>query len=322
MSEEKRTKRKPEDAGASALPARRKLLLGSFAASQESVHLKKSEVRFPELKFDASQRKGAERVKQIVQRYFADRPALNRALQDLGGDRKSLIQNFQSVFGRSPLEYFEHLRLEKAKAQLLAGESAARTAEFLGFGSASAFRAFFKGNVGLSPEDFAMGRQSARRQLFMDTPLGCLRIEESDDGILSAGFVTAAEKPHSEGARYLGDAVSQLEEYFAGKRTRFDLPLDLRGTEFQRAVWQKLTEIPFGQTRSYGQIAAAVGKPRAARAVGMANNRNPVIIIVPCHRVIGADGALVGYGAGIERKVHLLNFERQVMGEGNVFTVP
>jgi methylated-DNA-[protein]-cysteine S-methyltransferase len=106
------------------------------------------------------------------------------------------------------------------------------------------------------------------------------------------------------------DAIDQLDEYFAGERDEFDLALEPEGTEFQRAVWSALEQIPYGETRSYGEIAAAVGRPKAARAVGMANNRNPIAVVVPCHRVIGAGGALVGYAGGLERKTWLLDHER------------
>ena len=103
--------------------------------------------------------------------------------------------------------------------------------------------------------------------------------------------------------------VNQLEEYFAGERTAFDLPLAPQGTDFQRACWAALQQIGYGETRSYGEIAASLGQPGAARAVGLANNRNPISIIVPCHRVIGADGSLTGYGGGIEAKRYLLDLE-------------
>jgi methylated-DNA-[protein]-cysteine S-methyltransferase len=103
---------------------------------------------------------------------------------------------------------------------------------------------------------------------------------------------------------------SQLSEYFAGERTAFDLPLRMIGTPFQRSVWSALQRIDYGQTASYGEIAAEVGQPGAARAVGIANGRNPISIIVPCHRVIGADGSLTGYGGGITRKRYLLDLER------------
>ena len=107
-------------------------------------------------------------------------------------------------------------------------------------------------------------------------------------------------------------AAAQITEYFEGKRTQFKLPLVMYGTEFQRAVWQALQKIPYGETRSYKEIAAGIGRPKAVRAVGMANNRNPISIIVPCHRVIGHDGKLVGYGGGLPLKHYLLELERAV----------
>lgn len=107
------------------------------------------------------------------------------------------------------------------------------------------------------------------------------------------------------------EAVEQLRAYFAGDLKEFTLQLDLGGTPFQRTVWDELRRIPYGETRSYGQLADALGNPKASRAVGLANGRNPVGIIVPCHRVVGAGGALTGYGGGLERKQRLLDFERQ-----------
>jgi methylated-DNA-[protein]-cysteine S-methyltransferase len=109
------------------------------------------------------------------------------------------------------------------------------------------------------------------------------------------------------------DVVGQLEAYFGGALKTFDVPLQLAGTEFQRAVWRALMDIPYGETRSYAQIALAVGKPGAQRAVGLANGRNPVAVIVPCHRVIAADGTMGGYGGGLDRKRYLLELERSVV---------
>jgi methylated-DNA-[protein]-cysteine S-methyltransferase len=107
----------------------------------------------------------------------------------------------------------------------------------------------------------------------------------------------------------LKKAAAQLREYFGGKRTEFDLPLFYNGTEFQRKVWQALIEIPFGETRSYKEIAEAVGSPRACRAVGMANHRNPLAIFIPCHRVVEHNGGLGGYAGGLEMKQYLLDLE-------------
>jgi len=106
-------------------------------------------------------------------------------------------------------------------------------------------------------------------------------------------------------------AAKQLDEYFSGKRKHFDLPLHTKGTEFQHKVWTALHDIPFGETRSYKQIAEAIGHPKAHRAVGMANNKNPIWIMIPCHRVIGADGSLTGYGGGTEMKKRLIKLEKK-----------
>jgi methylated-DNA-[protein]-cysteine S-methyltransferase len=112
-------------------------------------------------------------------------------------------------------------------------------------------------------------------------------------------------------AQAFPDAVDQLQAYFAGQRTAFDLQLELRGSEFQRRVWDALLTIPYGETRSYGEIAEQIGAAGAARAVGLANGRNPIAIIVPCHRVIGTGGGLTGYGGGLDRKRALLELERR-----------
>jgi methylated-DNA-[protein]-cysteine S-methyltransferase len=109
------------------------------------------------------------------------------------------------------------------------------------------------------------------------------------------------------------EAAKQLNEYLDGKRTAFDIPLALEGTPFQMAVWKALQDIPYGETRSYRDIAESIGRPKACRAVGMANNKNPVAVFVPCHRVIGSDGKLVGYAGGMDVKEKLLALERQTM---------
>jgi O-6-methylguanine DNA methyltransferase len=114
--------------------------------------------------------------------------------------------------------------------------------------------------------------------------------------------------------RQMQPYVTELEEYFAGKRREFSFPLDLRGTDFQQACWRALLAIPYGETRTYADIARAVGKPNAFRAVGMANNRNPIAIVVPCHRVIASDGTLCGYGGGLDVKRKLLELEGALSG--------
>jgi len=137
----------------------------------------------------------------------------------------------------------------------------------------------------------------------------------SDGSAIIGVWLRKVEVPGCDrGASALIDkAAAQLEEYFDGERREFDLPLNPSGTPFQMAVWKELLAIPYGETRSYKQIAQNIGNPKALRAVGMANNRNPISIIIPCHRVIGSDGSLVGYGGGLDMKQKLLDLER---GEG------
>jgi len=150
----------------------------------------------------------------------------------------------------------------------------------------------------------------------IDSPVGKLKLVASDKGL--AGVLWERENtrpvPLSEAVEdkqhpVLVETERQLGEYFAGKRKTFSIALDLRGTQFQKDVWEALLAIPFGETRSYGQLAKQLGNPRATRAVGAANGRNPVSIIVPCHRVIGSSGKLTGFGGGLETKAHLLSLE-------------
>ena len=149
----------------------------------------------------------------------------------------------------------------------------------------------------------------------MTSPIGTLTIAGEDGVVTRVLMEDQRHAPSAEGWAHdpnaFADVVGQLEEYFAGERTSFDVPLRLEGSEFQRTVWQGLLDIPYGETCSYGELAAAIGRPGAARAVGLANGRNPVAVIVPCHRVIGAGGDLTGYVGGLDRKRHLLELERR-----------
>lgn len=154
----------------------------------------------------------------------------------------------------------------------------------------------------------------------IDSPIGTLTLVADDEGALRALYMDGhRHRPEVatfgdrldglDAERVFGEAVRQLGEYFAGDRTEFDLATAPVGTPFQVAVWQQLHLIPWGETRSYGELAVAVGNPRAVRAVGLANGRNPLSIVVPCHRVIAANGALTGFGGGLERKEYLLTLE-------------
>jgi methylated-DNA-[protein]-cysteine S-methyltransferase len=151
----------------------------------------------------------------------------------------------------------------------------------------------------------------------VDSPVGPLTLVARDGALVGLYMHEQRHRPGTEtfgvrddDAEPFAEAAAQLAEYFAGERAAFDLPLAPRGTPFQQRVWAALLEIPYGGTTSYGELAARIGSPGAARAVGLANGRNPIGIVVPCHRVVGSTGALTGYGGGIETKRRLLAAER------------
>ena len=146
---------------------------------------------------------------------------------------------------------------------------------------------------------------------FYETPVGKLCIGEEDGVIVRTTWSKIPTEYILKETKLILQCKMQLDEYFRGERKTFDLPLAPKGTDFQKKVWNALQEIPYGETRTYGEIAAAVGNPKAARAVGMANNKNPIGIIIPCHRVVGADGKLVGYAGGMDKKEWLLQLERK-----------
>lgn len=166
----------------------------------------------------------------------------------------------------------------------------------------------------------------------LTSPVGPLFLAASERGLVALEFDTRLpgqqtirpnprnQRAETKGVRFeessgaMGGYVRELEGYFAGERREFTFALDLRGTDFQRACWRALLAIPYGETRSYGDVARAVGRPQGFRAVGMANNRNPLAIVVPCHRVIASDGTLCGYGGGLDVKRRLLELEGALTG--------
>jgi methylated-DNA-[protein]-cysteine S-methyltransferase len=155
----------------------------------------------------------------------------------------------------------------------------------------------------------------------MESPIGELRLVASDQGL--AAILWKNDNPKrvrltpqilDHKNPFLVETERQLKEYFAGKRRSFDLPLDFQGTAFQKEVWKALIRIPYGETKNYGQIAKELNRPKAMRAVGAANGRNPISIVAPCHRVIGASGRLTGFAGGLKAKAHLLDLERHSGG--------
>ena len=145
---------------------------------------------------------------------------------------------------------------------------------------------------------------------WIDSPVGTLRLAEENGAVTELKFEEWDGKTEKAETELLSRAERELEDYFEGQRREFTLPLAPSGTEFQRRVWDALLTVPYGETRSYGEIASLIGSPKASRAVGAANHRNPISIFIPCHRVIGADGSLTGYGGGLDVKSSLLALEQ------------
>jgi methylated-DNA-[protein]-cysteine S-methyltransferase len=162
--------------------------------------------------------------------------------------------------------------------------------------------------------------RSATAQCRIASPLGTMLLARTEHGLAGAWFErqkhhpAVIDAPERADDPLLADAAAQLREYFAGTRSSFDVPLDLQGTDFQRAVWNALLNIAPGRTTTYGEIARELGVPSASRAVGAAVGRNPVSIIVPCHRVVGSSGSLTGYAGGLDRKRSLLRIESESSG--------
>jgi len=147
----------------------------------------------------------------------------------------------------------------------------------------------------------------------MASPIGALLVAVSERGLVRLEFSPDSSQPPPNwiaSEEQTAPYVRELQEYFRGERRQFDFPLDLRGTDFQKRCWRALLEIPYGETRSYADIARLVGSPQAFRAVGMANHHNPIAIVVPCHRVIASNGTLCGYGGGLDVKQRLLELEK------------
>jgi AraC family transcriptional regulator of adaptative response/methylated-DNA-[protein]-cysteine methyltransferase len=244
-------------------------------------------------------------------------------LRDLGLDPATVRRRFQSRFGLSFQAYQRARRLAAAFEAIKQGTKLDDAVFDHGYESHSGFREAFARMFGEAPASAAKSGSEYIRIAWIESALGplvagttdkgiCL-LEFSDRRMLEAQAKTLRSRfglPFAPGRHpYLERLEAELAEYFAGKRREFDLPLDEPGTEFQERVWAALREIPFGQTRSYAELAVAVGDSNATRAVARANGMNRIAILVPCHRVIGADGGLGGYGGGLWRKERLLEIE-------------
>lgn len=238
-----------------------------------------------------------------------------------------LQRQFKRLMGVSPRDYEESLRLKRFKKGLRAGAGVAAATFDAGFGSSSRVYERAGTALGMTPASYASGGKGAAiryslapcplgRVLVAATPKGLCRVEMGDD---EAALVEdlAAEFPQADSIerddRALGPFIGEILHRISGKAPRADLPLDIRMTAFQRQVWTALSRIPAGATSTYGAVAAAIGHPNAARAVGNTCGRNPVAIAIPCHRVLRNDGAIGGYAWGSERKQALIRAESSLL---------
>ena len=267
-------------------------------------------------------------VNQLVEALLAD-PARRWSESDLtalGLEPSTVRRAFKRQFGTTFLEFARSLRLSRAAGEIAGGEAVIDAQLSAGFESASGFRDAFAKKLGVAPARLA---NAARlRADVLSTPLGPMLALATADGLVLLEFFDRPALPASL-ARLHRDARGdigvgrfaateqierELDAYFGGVSARFETPRVLGGTAFSRAVWTALCDIPPGSTRSYRQLATALGNPNSTRAVARANGANVHAIVVPCHRVIGADGSLTGYGGGIWRKQRLIDHERACFG--------
>jgi AraC family transcriptional regulator of adaptative response/methylated-DNA-[protein]-cysteine methyltransferase len=258
----------------------------------------------------------AREAKRLIECYPFEKERLAEELGSLGVSGRRLTQLYKQEYGMTPSAYADKLRMEAAKERLRkSGASVTDIAYSLGFESLSAFFAFFRKNTGGTPGEFrnqaAGAQQEGTASGVYDTALGQFTVVCRGETAVAVRFGAHIVSGETEQrSRYTDRVAEQIEDYIAGRRKQFTIPLAPAGTEFQMRVWEELIKIPYGETRSYKDIAQAIGQPGASRAVGMANNKNPLPLLIPCHRVIGANGKLSGYAGGVELKQRLLELER------------
>lgn len=259
----------------------------------------------------------AENIKQIIDQYFREREQLSEELMKVGVSQHRMAEIFKEQYDLTPSEYADELKIHTAKEQLIySNDTIIDIGLSLGFESLSGFYSFFAKYTEMTPNGYRTMHKIPlidKDQLYKvyETSMGKIMIVSDGEAITASRFCNDEELYGKQSSVPIMDkAAVQLEEYFSGSRKEFDVPLAPRGTDFQLTVWKQLRQIPYGETRSYKQVAESIEKPKASRAIGMANNKNPLLIFIPCHRVVGASGELVGYAAGLEIKRCLLELEK------------
>jgi len=251
-------------------------------------------------------------------------PSLATIARRLGGSPYHFQRNFKRIVGVSPREYADACRFRKVRMRLRSGADVTGAVFDAGYGSSSRFYEAAAGKLGMTPATYRSGGAgTAVRYAIVASPLGRLLVAATDRGVCAVAMGSSDDELKRALAREYASATitadrgalsawtTAILEHLAGRQPRLDLPLDVRATAFQWQVWQALAEIPYGETWTYGDVAAAIGRPSAVRAVARACATNPVALAIPCHRVVPADGGTGGYRWGSKRKKKLLGQERQ-----------
>jgi AraC family transcriptional regulator, regulatory protein of adaptative response / methylated-DNA-[protein]-cysteine methyltransferase len=267
---------------------------------------------------------GVKAICRFIEQHLDEPLTLDRLGKEFQQSPFHLQRRFKAVLGITPREYADSCRLRLLKRNLQAGDSVTRAMYDAGYGSSSRLYERTASQLGMTPDKYRRGAIAAAiRYTCADSPLGRMLIAATERGVCSIQFARSdgelteglkrefpfASRKVDEGG--LQSWVSALLKHMRGKKLDSSLPLDIRATAFQRRVWAYLQSIPFGATRSYSEVAKAIGRPSACRAVARACATNPVAIAIPCHRVIREDGSMGGYRWGIERKKALLEMERR-----------
>ncbi|HXE75576.1 MAG TPA: bifunctional DNA-binding transcriptional regulator/O6-methylguanine-DNA methyltransferase Ada [Candidatus Xenobia bacterium] len=269
-----------------------------------------------------AQKDMVERAARHIERSLDAPLSLKSLAGEVGVSGFHLQRTFKRVLGITPRQYADSLRMGGVKSRLRAGRSVTEALYDVGYGSSSRLYERAAGKLGMTPATYRRGGKGMSiTYTTAASPLGRLLVARTERGICAVSLADSErelesrlrhEYPQADVRRDrngLTRTVSTLMRYLEGRQPRLDLPLDIRGTAFQCRVWEELLRIPYGKTRTYGEVAKAIGKPGAARAVGTACGSNPVPLIVPCHRVVRGGGTLGGYGLGLPRKKALLEME-------------
>lgn len=275
----------------------------------------------PDLDEYSPQKDIAIKAKHLIEQYFSDKQKLEKEINKLGISKSRLAQIFREEYKMSMNDYSNDIKIKLAKEKLQYTDMPVIDIAFLlGFESLSSFFVFFRKYTGITPKECRQRKydtvyDSNGLYGIYDTLCGQITIASSGGVITAVQFGKHTEFGAREQKTELTDeAAIQIDEYFSKGRKSFDIPLAINGTEFQKQVLRAIRDIPYGETRTYKEIAQKIGRPSASRAVGMASNKNSILLMIPCHRVIGSNGTLVGYAGGIDMKAKLLRLERNNIG--------